>query len=410
MSPSFQRLTITTFLTASLAIVSCSRPVTHAADSPDEPAAAAVVRVTRHDLSNALEIASEFIPYQEIDVHAKVSGYVKQLDINWGTRVKQGQLLAVLEVPELNAECMRDQAAVQRSLQDVARAKEELSRAKSAYTVAHLTYSRLSGVQKTRPGLVAQEEVDVAHGKNMEASASVSAAKDALAAAQQELAVNRSTLQRDEDLVSYSRITAPFSGVVTKLYAYTGSLLPAGTASSANGLALCHLSENDRLRLVIPVPSRIVPDVRVGEFVDVRVPSLDRVFQGKVALTSDQIDLDTRTMHTEVEVDNPKNELVPGMYAYVQLPVASAANALTVPVQSVMQTGSDRGSVLVVGGNGVVEQRTVPLGLQTASEVQLLSGVREGEEVIFGELGRYHAGEIVKPVPTNVNTLSGGQY
>src|SRR5579883_2094238 len=234
-------------------------------------AVAAVVPVARQSLSNTLEVASEFVPYQEIDVHAKVSGYVKKLYIDWGTHVRQGDLLAVLEVPELAATVSRDQAACQRSMQNVARAQEELARAESAYRVAHLTYTRYLGVQKTRPDLIAQEEVDVAQGKDLETAAAVSAAKDALAAAQQELAVNQSTMQRDKSLFAYSYITAPFTGVVTNLYAFTGSLLPAGTSTSKTALPLCHLSQNDLLRLVIPVPEAVVPSVHVGETVNVQV-------------------------------------------------------------------------------------------------------------------------------------------
>ena len=114
-------------------------------------------------------IASEFEPYQEISVYAKVSGYIKKLHINWGTHVDQGQLLAVLEIPELQQQLQQDEACVRRSEQDLARAQEELNRSESAYNVTHLTYTRLANVQKTRPELVAQEEIDVAQGKDLEA-------------------------------------------------------------------------------------------------------------------------------------------------------------------------------------------------------------------------------------------------
>lgn len=368
-----------------------------------------VVKATRRNLSNNLEIASEFIPYQEIDVHAKVSGYIKKLDINWGTHVRQGQLLAVLEVPELNAQVLRDKATCQRSRQELAAAREELSRAESAYTVAHVTYGRLAGVQKTRPGLVAQEEVDVAYGKDMEAAAAVAGAKDALAAAQEELAVAQSTLEKDKDMVSYSNITAPFDGVVTKLDAYTGSLLPAGTSTSENALSLCHLSQNDLLRLVIPVPARIVPDIHIGENVGVRVASLNRVFQGKVARFSDEIDLATRTMHTEVQVPNPKYALVPGMYAYVQIPVKSAIDALALPVQAVQITQPGEGTVLAVNGQNRLVERHVKLGIETPNKIEILSGIQEGERVVFGEQSRYRAGEAVKPELVNLASLQGGQ-
>ena len=120
-----------------------------------------------------MEISSEFLPFQEIEVYAKVSGYVQKLDVDWGTRVKKGQLLAVLEIPELQQQLQQDEAAGHRSEQDISRAGEELNRAQSSYKVAHLTYSRIADVQKTQPGLVAQQEVDEAQGKDLEGSAAI---------------------------------------------------------------------------------------------------------------------------------------------------------------------------------------------------------------------------------------------
>ena len=143
----------------------------------------AVVSVSRHDLSNTLEIASEFEPYQEIEVYAKVSGYIQKLYVDWGTHVKEGQPMADLEIPELQQQLQEDEATVRRNENDLDRAREQLNQANSTYKVAHLTYSRLADVQKSQPGLVAQEDIDVAQGKDVEANASVSAAKDALAAA-----------------------------------------------------------------------------------------------------------------------------------------------------------------------------------------------------------------------------------
>jgi RND family efflux transporter MFP subunit len=386
-------------------ISSCSRPADSAPAADASVPIAPVIKVTRQNLSNELEIASEFRPYQEIDVHAKESGYVKQLNIDWGTHVKTGQLMAVLEIPELEEQIEHDKAAEQRSEQDLERAKEELARDRAAYQVAHLTYTRLDGVQKTNPGLVAQEEVDVAQGKDEQTDAQVSASLDAVAAAEQELAASKATLQKDQALYSYARITAPFDGVVTELDAYTGALLPAGTSTSQNGLALCHLSQNDLLRLVIPVPETIVPDVHIGEPVDVRVTALNKKFQGKVTRTSDQIDLQTRTMHTEVQVANPNYEMVPGMYAYVELPVKTALHALSVPIQAVQTSGNGQGTVLVVKANNEIEQRTVALGIETANDFQVLSGLREGEAVVFGEQSRYRVGETVRTQIVNLASI-----
>ncbi|MGB0034342.1 MAG: efflux RND transporter periplasmic adaptor subunit [Candidatus Acidiferrales bacterium] len=367
------------------------------ADNPSNAPRVAVVKVTRRNLTSKLQIASEFQPFQEIDVFAKVSGYIQKLNVEWGTHVKRGQLLAVLEIPELQQQLEQDEAFVRRSEQDLARAHEEVSRAESAYKVAHLTFIRLADVQKTRPELVAQQEIDVAQGKDLEASASASSAKDSLAAAEQGLLGAKAALEKDRAMYSYARMTAPFDGVVTEIYAYTGALLPAGTSSSKGEKALCRLSQNDLLRLVIPVPERAVPDIHAGQTVAVEVTSLKKVFEGKIVNISGQIDTQTRTMHTEVHVPNPKFELVPGMYASVQLPLHKVENVLTVPVQVVQSNGEGSGSVLVVNSSNHIEKREVTLGLQTANDVEIISGLKENEIVLFGDQSQYKPGELVAP-------------
>lgn len=357
----------------------------------------AVVDVTRHDLSNTLEIASEFEPYQEIDVYAKVSGYIQKLYVDWGTHVKEGQPMADLEIPELEQQLQADQATVHRSESDLERASEELNRANSTYKVAHITYTRLQGVQKSQPGLISQEDIDVSEGKDLEASAGVSAAKDALAGAEQALAAAKATLDKDKALFAYSHIAAPFEGVVTRLYEYKGALLPGGTTSNIGTQALCRLSQNNLLRLVIPVPERAVPSIRLGEMVSVNVSSLGKTFSGKVVRVSDQIDVQTRTMHTEVQVPNPNYELVPGMYASVEIPLQTATKVLTVPVQALQPTAPDKGTVTVVNSDNKIEKHDVTTGLQTANRIEIVSGLKENDRVVFGSQGQYQPGELVSP-------------
>ena len=358
---------------------------------------AAVVKVQRKNLSSTLEISSEFQPFQEIDVFAKVSGYVQKLYVDYGTHVKQGQLLAVLEIPELQQQLLQDEASVRRAEQDLSRAHEEQSRAQSAYDVAHVTYTRLADVQKNRPELVAQQEIDVAQGKDLEANAGVSSAKDAVSASEQALLAAKAALDKDKALFAYARMTAPFDGVVTQIYAFTGALLPAGTSAAKGDSALCRLSQNDLLRLVIPVPERAVPDIRDGESVDVDVSSLKRTFTGKIVRYSDQIDPQTRTMHTEVDVPNPKFELVPGMYASVKIPLRAVTGVLTVPVQAVQSSGTGEGTVLIVNSSNHLERREVKLGLQTATDAEVLSGLAENETVVFGEQNQFREGQLVTP-------------
>jgi RND family efflux transporter MFP subunit len=373
---------------------SASKP---GADNPANAPIAAVVTVQRQDLASQLTIAAEFQPYQEVNVYAKVSGYIQKLYVDWGTHVKQGQLLAVLEIPELQQQLQQDEANTRKSEQDLDRAKEELNRAESAYAVAHLTYSRLADVQKSRPELVAQEEIDVAQGKDAEASAGQSSAKAGLAGSEQELEATKAAYEKDRAMYSYARITAPFEGVVTEIGAYTGALLPAGTSSNKGDQALCRLSQNNLLRLVIPVPERAVADLHVGENVTVHVSTINKSFEGKVSLYSDEIDPQTRTMHTEVVVPNPNYEIVPGMYATVELPLHRVQNALVAPVQAVQLSGEDHGAVLVVVDGNRIEKRDVALGLQSATEIEILSGLRENDRVVFGEQSQFKAGELVNP-------------
>ena len=366
------------------------------ADAADVPQAA-VVKVQRKSLSSTLEIASEFLPYQEIDVYAKVSGYIQKLYVDWGTHVKEGQILAVLEIPELQQQLLQDEASVRRADQEVSRAHEEQSRAESAYSVAHVTYTRLADVQKSRPELVAQQEIDVAQGKDLEASAGVSSSKDALAAAEQALLAAKAALDKDKALFAYARMTAPFDGVVTQIYAYTGALLPAGTSATKGDSALCHLSQNNLLRLVIPVPERAVPDISDGQTLEVNVSALHKTFTGKISLFSDQIDLTTRTMHTEVTVPNANYELVPGMYASVKIPLHTVTNVLTIPMQAVESTGTGQGIVLLVNSSNHLERRDVKLGLQSATDTEVLSGLNENDTVVFGEQNQFREGQQVSP-------------
>jgi RND family efflux transporter MFP subunit len=252
-------------------------------------------------------------------------------------------------------------------------------------------------VQKARPELVAQEEVDAAQGKDLEANAGVSSAKDAVSAAEQGLLAAKAALGKDQAMFGYSRITAPFDGVVTQMYAYTGALLPAGTSSNKGDLALCQLSQNNTLRLVIPVPERAVADVHVGDTVNIEVSQAKNSFTGQIIRFSDQIETQTRTMHTEVQVPNAKYLLVPGMYASVKIPLRSAANVLSVPVQAVESTGGGSGTVLLVNAANRVEQREVKLGIQTATAAEVLSGLQENDTVIFGEQNQFKVGELVSP-------------
>ncbi|MGA8581427.1 MAG: efflux RND transporter periplasmic adaptor subunit [Bryobacteraceae bacterium] len=388
-------------LLASLA--ACSGRGTARADDRNEESLATVgfTSVTRKPIMRQLTVSSELVPFQEIDVYAKESGYVKQLLVDYGTHVQQGQLMAVLEIPELEMQLRQDTAAIQSATDQVTHAEHEVNRLEAQHRVAQLQYDRLNGVATTRPGLVAQQEIDDAQGKDLALEAQVEATKAALATAQSQLDLAKANQQHDQVLFDYAQIKAPFAGVVTQRYANLGTLVQAGTGSSTQAIPLARLSEDSLFRLVIPVPESYVKYIRVGDPVQVRVPSLDKVVPGKVARFSVDVAEDTRTMHTEVDVPNASHALMPGLYAEATLTLEQNNAALVVPLQAVSQAG-ERATVFLIDPDNKLEERKVTLGIETANDAEVLSGLNEGDRVVVSDRSGLKAGSAVKPQQTDI--------
>jgi RND family efflux transporter MFP subunit len=324
----------------------------------------AVVKVTREDLAREMKIPAEFRPYTEVELHAKVSGYLQQINVDFGDEVKAGQALATIEIPELRDEL------------DNASATEQ--KAEADHKNAHLIYSRLLAVNKDHPNLVAQEDLDAAESRDADTAAATAAAK--------------ADVEKYQTLLAYTKITAPFDGVVTRRYTDPGSMIQAGTASQA--MPLLRLSDNYRLRLDFPVSVDYVQDVRIGDPVDVHIDSLGRTFTGKISRFTHRVDETTRTMIAELEVENPKLTLIPGMYATVVLKADQRPNAVAIPTEAIT---AGKSTVYVVNTNNEVEERTVTLGLETPTKYEVLSGVKEGELVLVGNASQIKPGEKVEP-------------
>jgi RND family efflux transporter MFP subunit len=370
-------------------------------DPQARPAAVALVR--RKPLSNTVTLSGEFRPFQEVDVHAKVAGYIRVIRVDVGDRVRSGEVIAVLEVPELQAELQGTDASVRRSKDSVRRAKSDLQRADSVHEAAHLNYTRLKEASTTRPGIIAQQELDDAEAKDKEAEAQISSGQAALSEAENQLDVALAGQKQYTALSEYTNIVAPFDGVVTKRYADTGALVQAGTSSSTQAMPVVRVAETDIFRLTLPVPESAVPQVHLGSVVQVRVPTLGRTFEGKVARFADSVDEDTRTMHTEVDVRNTDHGLVQGMYAEVDLTLAHTDAALTVPVQAVSRNGAES-SVLLVDAQNRLQERQVRLGLEGTDSVEILSGLNEGDHVLIGSRSQFRAGDRVDPKVIAENT------
>jgi RND family efflux transporter MFP subunit len=377
------------------AAVACARQDARAAARPEAPTVA-VAPVTRGDLSQVLTIAAEFRAYQEIDLHAKVAGYVRNINVDVGDHVKDGQLLAVLEVPELLNDEQQDQASITRASEEVNRAQADLQRAESAHDLAHLSAARLEAAAKERPKLIAQQDLDDVSGRDRESEAQVATAKAAVAAAGGQLAFAKANADKTRTLVGYTRITAPFTGVITRRYADKGAMIQAGTSSQTQTMPLVRLSQVDRLRLDIAVPESAVPDIKLQTPVAVRVPVMHRAFPGTVARFADRLDSDTRTMLVEVDVPNPTGELKPGMVAEANMSLEQARGVLSVPVQALDPTAKPP-IVMVVTRDHTIDPRPVTVGLQTADRVAVTGAIGEGDLVVVGAHDQLHRGEAVKP-------------
>jgi RND family efflux transporter MFP subunit len=329
---------------------------------------AAVSQVARESLSKQVTIPAEFRPYLEAQVNAKVSGYVSRMNVDFGDRVKSGQLLATIEVPELQAQLDNAIATQQKAEAD--------------YTNADLIYNRLVSVNRSHPDLVAQQDLDTAEANDHATAAAIAAA--------------HAEVEKYQTLVGYTNILAPFDGIVTWRYADPGALIQAGTSSDTQSLPLVRVSDNYLLRLDFPVSVDYVKDIQVGDPVEVQVESsADKSFIGKITRFTDKVAEDTRTMMVEMEVPNPDLALIPGMYATVVLKVEKRPDVLVVPIQAVV--GGKNPQVFIVTSNNEIEEREVMLGLETSDKYEVLSGLNEGDMVVVGDHSELWEGRKVNP-------------
>ena len=391
---------VTMLLLSTFLGVSCARhqilPEASAASASQDQNVAAV-KVARSDLSGTITLTGEFIAYQDVDVMAKVAGYVRDIRVDIGDRVKQGQVLATLEIPEMDAEISRAGAAIDQANSEAQRAEDDVRRMESAHEIAHLSLTRIQNVAQKEPGLVPQQQVDEAKAKDLEAEAQISAGKSALQAAKERIRVMQADQVRLKTMKDYEVIGAPFNGRVTKRYASQGSMIQAGISSQSQAMPVVRVAQDNPLRLILPVPESSVPSVAVGQAVSVRVPSLRRTISGKVTRFTGSLQLSTRTMDTEVDVPNASYALLPGMYAEVDLALQQHRNALTLPPDAIDRSGADA-RVYQINTDGVIHIVSVQTGIETAKEVEIVKGVSDGELVVAGRRGSLKEGDHVKAV------------
>ena len=335
------------------------------------------------NLENNLVLSAEFRPFQEVDVMAKVAGYVRAINVDIGSHVGQNAVLATLEVPEIQDDLAKAKAGVAAAEANIATAEAGVQRANAGATIAELSFQRIRSVATRDKGLVPKQDIDVAQSKQLEGDAQLASAASSLESAQQSKVEAKAEYSRAGAMAQYATIRAPFAGVVTKRYANTGSMIQAGISSQTQAMPVVRLAQNNVLRLSLPVPVSAVADIRDGQTVDVNVTSTGRHLEGKIARYADAVQMATRTMDTEVDVPNADGSLVPGMYAEVHLHLADRPAALSVPLDAVDGLGTSVQQAYVVR-DGVVHLVTVKVGLQTPDRLEILSGLQRGDKVVVG--------------------------
>lgn len=358
---------------------------------------ARVADAQRGNIDHVLSLAGQFQPFQMVDVHPKVSGYMRKINVDIGDIVKEGQTLATIEVPELKAQLQQTVFQVDQSKQEIARAQHEISRAEAQHQALHGEFERLQQASKGHPGLIAQQELDNSRAGDLSSEAQVDSARAALAAAQQHLGAAQSESQRVEALHNYTHVVAPISGVVVWRYADTGALIQGGSNSNTQDLPIVRLSQSALLRLRLPVPEADVRYVHEGDLITVRVDAVNRSFTGKVVRFTREISPETRTMETEVDVQNKDLAISAGMYANAMLRLASAQSVVTIPVEAVVIRGNDH-VVYVLDEGNVVHVRHVDVGMEGNKLAEVRSGLKPDERVIVGGQDHYREGQTVAPL------------
>ena len=374
----------------------------HTADSKSEARAATipsakVAVAQRGDIAHVLSLAGQFQPYQVVDVHPKVSGYMKRINVDIGDIVHQGETLAILEIPELNAQLEQSGFQLKQSQEEIARAQQEIKRAEALNSALHAESQRLQQAAATRPGLIAQQELDDAQAKDLSSQAQIDSAKSGMAAAQQHAEAARSENERVQALENYTTVTAPIAGVVIWRYADTGALIQGGTNSNDQTLPIVRLSQSTLLRLRFPVPENDVKYIKGGATLTVRVDAIGRSFTGKIVRFTRDVNFETRTMEAEVDIDNKDLSISPGMYANASFPLTQANNAVTIPVEALVLNGQQE-TVYVLDSSNRIQIRNVTVGLQGQKLAEILKGLSVGDRVLSGGQEKYQEGEAVSPL------------
>jgi RND family efflux transporter MFP subunit len=318
-------------------------------------------RVVSRRVARTTELPGEFYPFETVQLHAKVPSYVEKVLVDRGSAVKRGDLLVRLSAPEMMAKISQAQAQLTSAESDETQAEAQLAAARS-------TYSRIEEASKT-PGAVAENDIVQAKQQTEAAEASVQSRKRTVDSF-------KSNLKSQQDLAAYLRVPAPFDGVISTRYVHPGALVGPGA-----DMPLLQLDQISRLRLAVAVPESDIAGMVKGTKVDFKVSAYpDRTFSGIIARPAYALDMKTRTMPVELDVQNPQHLLAPGMYPAVLWPVERGGRSLLVPSTSIVTT-TER--VFVIRNkNGHAEWVNVRRGPAAGDLIEVSGSLKPGDEIV----------------------------
>jgi len=321
------------------------------------------------------------LPLLEAGMFPRATGYIKTRLVDIGDRVKPGQLLAVIEAPDIDDELAQAQANLQQAMAN-------LEKAKADEVYAAGVEQRYAKLVKTNT--VAQQEFD-------DAVKATGVARAAVVAMQATIKVNEAAVQKYTDLQSFEKIIAPFQGVITARNIDPGDLVIANSSSRE----LFHIMRRDTLRVFVNVPQLLTTGIEVGQQAIVyQRDDPSKQFAGKVTRTADALEPNTRTLLTEVQVANPDNALRPGMYLQVKFILRRTTPSIRIPAAAVI-VHSGPSKVGVLDSQQTVHYRVVQLGRDYGDQIEVLTGLQAGDTVIVHPGDDIPAGTVVEPVPVS---------
>lgn len=365
---------------------SCSSnptPSTKAQTSAPAAPTVEVVKVVSKKLSMTTRLPGELQAYEAVAVFPKVTAYLDSISVDRGTHVRAGQVMARLVAPELAAQRAEAQSKLQ-----VAEAQRAEADAKLASDQS--TFDRLKSASAT-PGVIAGNDLEVAQRSVDADRAKVEAMRGSAEAA-------KSGLKSILEIEGYLEVRAPFDGVVTERNVHPGSLVGPATGAAASYLPMVRVEKISKLRLVIPVPEKFSAGMSTGTKVDFRVPAFpNQTFTGTVARIAHSVDVKTRTMPVELDVQNSGGQLSSGMFPEVLWPVRRPEPTLFVPISSVARTTEATFVVRIRDGN--TEWVNVQTGEQEGKTIEVFGGLHEGDEIAVRGTDELRAGSHVATKP-----------